>query len=197
MNAAYLKQLAKLVQFFFLSWTVEAIFPGIYSAFNLNLHRELGCLQTIQIRPANSKEDQQIFDYVIIIDFESTCWDGAEKSLKLPEVIEFPAVLMNTSTGSVESEFQQYVMPMENPHLSDFCKKFTGISQDQVENGVPIATCLRLFSQWIKTISSEKTLVFHKNERLFKSCTFVTWSGKCWVLNSKFQISCTYKWILN
>lgn len=43
--------------------------------------------------------------------------------------VEFPAVLLNTTTGELESEFQQYVMPDEHPILSDFCTELTGISQ--------------------------------------------------------------------
>lgn len=44
-------------------------------------------------------------------------------------VVEFPAVLLNTLTGVVESEFHYYVMPEEQPMLSDFCKQLTGITQ--------------------------------------------------------------------
>ena len=43
--------------------------------------------------------------------------------------VEFPAVLLNTKTGDIESEFHYYVQPMESPMLSDFCKELTGISQ--------------------------------------------------------------------
>lgn len=44
-------------------------------------------------------------------------------------IVEFPAVLLNTLTGVVESEFHYYVMPEEQPMLSDFCKQLTGITQ--------------------------------------------------------------------
>ena len=43
--------------------------------------------------------------------------------------VEFPAVLLNTSTGEVESEFHTYVQPQEHPILSDFCTELTGITQ--------------------------------------------------------------------
>lgn len=69
------------------------------------------------------------FDYVIVIDFESTCWDTKDKQSKwqnLAEIIEFPAVLLNLRTGKIEDEFHQYVMPVENPTLSEFCTKLTG-----------------------------------------------------------------------
>lgn len=43
--------------------------------------------------------------------------------------VEFPAVLLNTSTGEVESEFRTYVQPQEHPTLSEFCTELTGITQ--------------------------------------------------------------------
>ena len=43
--------------------------------------------------------------------------------------VEFPAILLNLQTGNIESEFHQYVLPEENPLLSDFCKQLTGITQ--------------------------------------------------------------------
>ena len=31
-------------------------------------------------------------------------------------------------------------MPTENPRLSEFCTELTGISQDTVDNGIPLST---------------------------------------------------------
>lgn len=43
--------------------------------------------------------------------------------------VEFPAVLLNTSSGEIESEFHRYVQPQEHTKLSEFCKELTGITQ--------------------------------------------------------------------
>jgi hypothetical protein len=43
--------------------------------------------------------------------------------------VEFPAVLLNTLTGEIESEFQFYVQPQEQPVLSEFCQQLTGLTQ--------------------------------------------------------------------
>lgn len=48
-------------------------------------------------------------------------------------LVEFPAVLLNTSTGEVESEFHTYVQPQEHPTLSEFCTELTGITQVQMQ----------------------------------------------------------------
>ena len=44
-------------------------------------------------------------------------------------LVEFPAVLLNTSSGEIESEFRHYVQPQEQPTLSAFCTELTGITQ--------------------------------------------------------------------
>lgn len=44
-------------------------------------------------------------------------------------VVEFPAVLLNTSTGDIEPEFHAYVQPPEHPVLSEFCMRLAGMKQ--------------------------------------------------------------------
>ena len=44
-------------------------------------------------------------------------------------VVEFPAVLLDTSSGEIHDEFHRYVQPTENPRLSSFCTHLTGITQ--------------------------------------------------------------------
>ncbi len=44
-------------------------------------------------------------------------------------VVEFPAVLLDVCSGEVVDTFQQYVLPVEQSTLSDFCIQLTGISQ--------------------------------------------------------------------
>lgn len=130
--------------------------------------------------------------------------------------VEFPAVLLNTSTGEVESEFHTYVQPQERPILSEFCSELTGItqvsvhrrnhsssetdaafsfyitsfsSQGQVEAGVPLHICLSRFSRWLQKLQLEMGAVFPKKQEMDsaasasqKLCTFLTWSGKSWLL---------------
>ncbi|KAK3914132.1 ERI1 exoribonuclease 2 [Frankliniella fusca] len=151
--------------------------------------RELGLVETFVVGQLTSliagKGDSlhtgniQKFDYVIVIDFESTCWDAKDNQNKwqnLAEIIEFPAVLLNVKTGVIEDKFHHYVMPVENPMLSDFCVKLTGINQETVNAGIPLGTCLMLFNRWITKISVEKNISFHKPSNKSKTCTFVTWS---------------------
>ena len=137
--------------------------------------------------------------HVFVIDFESTCW---EERVNVPpqEIIEFPVVLVSLSTGSVLSEFHHYCQPVEQPRLSPFCRQLTGISQDQVDDGLPLATCLVLFRQWLDSVTREHGLVFMGSchdtgldTEKVNLVTCVTWSD--WDLSVCLESECRRKQI--
>ncbi|PVD38258.1 hypothetical protein C0Q70_00869 [Pomacea canaliculata] len=95
--------------------------------------------------------------------------------------VEFPAVLLNTKTGEIESEFHYYIQPQEHPTLSDFCKQLTGITQDQIDNGIPISLCLRKFYRWLEQQQQEKGFylfgsLYNTSAKGLNVAAFVTWS---------------------
>ena len=55
-------------------------------------------------------------------------------------------------------------------------------SQEQVDNGVPIATCLYLFSRWMRKLSEERHVVLMEPGQEYSEemdlCALATWSGK-------------------
>ncbi|CAL9699826.1 unnamed protein product [Knipowitschia caucasica] len=163
------------------------------------LAKELGLLRQRSSSSSGSKKlvSNQIFAYIVVIDFESTCWK--EKNNYGQEIIEFPAVLLNTSTGEVEREFHSYVQPQEHPILSSFCTELTGISQSQVEAGVPLQICLSRFSRWLQTLQQQKGLEFPNRQPSTEAsntstlCTFLTWSD--WDLGVCLQYECKRKQI--
>ncbi|XP_060910796.1 ERI1 exoribonuclease 2 [Labrus mixtus] len=163
------------------------------------LAKELGLLRQRSQSSCGSRKStvtNQTFSYLIVIDFESTCW--REKNNYGQEIIEFPAVLLNTSTGEVESEFHTYVQPQEHPFLSEFCTELTGITQMQVEAGIPLQICLSRFSRWLQNLKLEKGVVFPDRQQKSsapspsqKLCAFVTWSD--WDLGVCLQYECKRK----
>ncbi|XP_013782241.1 ERI1 exoribonuclease 2-like isoform X2 [Limulus polyphemus] len=142
----------------------------------------------------SEKEKGQFFDYLIVIDFESTCWEDKGKAHLCQEIIEFPAVFLNLVTGDIIEQFHTYIQPREHPKLSDFCQKLTGISQDQVDEGIPLPTCLGLFKQWLKNLVQKYHLVFHSNYTSSTNgchCTFGTWTS--WDLGVCLHSECKRK----
>ncbi|XP_064178511.1 ERI1 exoribonuclease 2 isoform X2 [Anguilla rostrata] len=161
------------------------------------LANELGLIRK-RSRPSSEKNEKkrcgQHFSYLIVIDFESTCW--GDKNNYGQEIIEFPAVVLNTGNGKIESEFHTYVQPQEHPVLSKFCTELTGIRQAQVEAGVPLHICLSRFTRWIQMLQEENNMVLVQEKVCSNTghpCAFVTWSD--WDLGVCLQYECKRKQI--
>ncbi|XP_011476202.2 ERI1 exoribonuclease 2 [Oryzias latipes] len=162
------------------------------------LAKKLGLVRQRKKHVSASKKviSNQIFSYLIVIDFESTCW--REKNTSSQEIIEFPAVLLNTSTGDIDSEFHTFVQPQEHPTLSEFCTELTGITQVQVEAGLPLQICLSRFTRWLQSLQLEMGFTFPNKQQgsssslsTQKLCTFLTWSD--WDLGVCLQYECKRK----
>ncbi|XP_025016712.1 3'-5' exoribonuclease 1 [Tetranychus urticae] len=111
-------------------------------------------------------------DIICVIDFEATCDNyGGRRPPNdaIMEIIEFPAFMVDTRTRSVISTFHEYVRPIINPKLSNFCTQLTGISQHMVDQADPFPKVLERFE---KNIAS---LLIEKNYRTFAIATDGPW----------------------
>jgi len=88
------------------------------------------------------------FDYLIIVDFEATCEEKNEPDYP-HEIIEFPAVLVDCRSGELVKKWREYVKPVLNPTLSEFCKNLTGISQETVDASELFPVVLERFENWL------------------------------------------------
>lgn len=124
-----------------------------------------------------SKKKSSPFKWLIVIDFEATCFEKPLNRHKEQEIIEFPAVLINLESGEIEKEFHKYLRPIEKPELSDYCKNLTGISQETVDKGELFPDVMEEFKIWIKETIKEKGLILPKTRKsnLNGNCALVTW----------------------
>ncbi len=83
----------------------------------------------------------------IILDLEATCWENKGHGNK-NEIIEIGAVRIN-SDGKIESEFSEFIKPILNPVLSDFCMGLTSIKQDDVDYSDKFDKVIERFKNWI------------------------------------------------
>ena len=82
----------------------------------------------------------------IIFDLEATCWEGNTLGRE-QEIIEIGALRMN-AFGEVGSTFQRFVRPVMHPRLSVYCKRLTGITQDEVDSADTFDRVLGHFHDW-------------------------------------------------
>jgi ERI1 exoribonuclease 3 len=86
-----------------------------------------------------------MLDRVVVLDFEGVC----EETRAYMEIIEFPSVIVNLNTLTVESEFQQYVKPTHYKKLNPICIDITGITQEQVDAGLVLKDTLVRYEKWL------------------------------------------------
>ena len=83
----------------------------------------------------------------VIVDLEATCWEGSK--VHDMEIIEIGAVLLCGISNQPISDYQKFVLPVENPQLSEFCKKLTTIKQSQIDTSHHFPDVFEEFLEWI------------------------------------------------
>ncbi|KAJ3223829.1 3'-5' exoribonuclease 1 [Chytriomyces hyalinus] len=66
------------------------------------------------------------------------------------EIIEFPVVLLDSTTLETVAEFRSFVRPVINPTLTAFCTKLTGISQEQTDAAPLFIDVLAQFEEFMR-----------------------------------------------
>ncbi|XP_074652516.1 3'-5' exoribonuclease 1-like [Tubulanus polymorphus] len=108
----------------------------------------------VKARIANVTKRETPYDYLVIIDFEATCEES--NGTNFPhEIIEFPAILLNTNTLKVESEFHEYCRPQKNSKLSPFCTELTGITQEVIDSADAFPDVLQRMESWLSLCSND------------------------------------------
>ena len=93
--------------------------------------------------------EKQLFDFMIVIDFECTCEKNDNDYPN--EIIEFPAILIDIRNGGKilkAKSFRSYVKPWRNPELTLFCTSLTGIEQRHVNIAPDLPTVVKNFENW-------------------------------------------------
>jgi len=93
--------------------------------------------------------------YLVVLDFEATC----ERNSPIHEIIEFPSVVVDTTTQQVVDRFECFVKPMRDPQVSAFCHKLTTITQVQVDSGISLQEALKRHQTFLAPYQSDSILV--------------------------------------
>lgn len=86
---------------------------------------------------------------ILVIDVEATCSNDKSITPESMEIIELGAVLVDGASLAVKSEFVTFIRPVRHPHLTDFCKRLTHISQTDVDAAPRFPDAMKLFKAWI------------------------------------------------
>ncbi|WP_428911175.1 3'-5' exonuclease KapD [Niallia sp. Krafla_26] len=92
----------------------------------------------------------------LFIDFEFTMPEKGKKTKGFyPEIIE--AGIVAVANGHIYEKFSTYVIPNRFPILTERCKTFLHISQDQIDQGIPFSELINRFT--ILTKDFQNTVV--------------------------------------
>ncbi|KAK6635946.1 hypothetical protein RUM44_001201 [Polyplax serrata] len=104
--------------------------------------------QKILLNGVDLSLSNDLLPYYVIIDFEATCLHTNTPGYR-HEIIEFPAVLVNSRKQEIIDCFQMYCKPQINPILTEFCTELTGITQEQVDSAETFDKVIVHFQKWL------------------------------------------------
>ncbi|KAK9466443.1 ribonuclease H-like domain-containing protein [Lipomyces arxii] len=93
--------------------------------------------------------------YLLCLDIEATFDKGLPFNRNTHEVIELPCVLVDLERLVIVDEFHTFVKPTRDTTLSNFCIKFTGISQAMVDMAPTFPEAMDMLSAFMKKHSDK------------------------------------------
>jgi len=86
---------------------------------------------------------------LIVVDFEATCDDGGRIQPHEMEIIEIGAAKVNLQSGDVLETFQAFVKPTDQPVLTSFCIRLTGLKQLDIDSADSFEEVLAKWKDWL------------------------------------------------
>ncbi|PJF43901.1 MAG: DNA polymerase III [Phototrophicales bacterium] len=91
-------------------------------------------------------------DVVVVIDIEATCWAGATPVGQEHEIIEIGICTLDIKTGERIDRESLLVKPTKSK-VSQFCTELTGLTQQDVDNGLRFDRACSILRKKFKTKS--------------------------------------------
>src|SRR5690349_10162270 len=99
---------------------------------------------------------------LFVLDFEANC--RKEGILFPQDIIEVPVMVYDTDKDQVVATFHQYCTPLVP--ITPFCTELTGITQDMVDAGKPLAQVLADLERGVASLAKK----YNNVECLFVTC---------------------------
>jgi inhibitor of KinA sporulation pathway (predicted exonuclease) len=84
-----------------------------------------------------------VLDHVLVVDVESTCWEGSPPPGEVSEIIEIGVCSVEVASGERGERRSILVRPVRS-RVSPFCTRLTTLTQEQVDAGVSFAEACAL-----------------------------------------------------
>lgn len=116
---------------------------------------------------------------VCIVDLEATC-DNTVQNYD-HEIIEIGAMICSEDGNKIFGTYDRFIKPVRSKLLTDFCKRLTTITQEQVDLASGYTTVMEDFIKWMTDFSSDNTM----DSLIFSS--WGHWDKKMFLKESKYH----------
>lgn len=147
---------------------------------NEEVEKEDTAFAYVNMRPKKPKAKQN-FRYLVVVDFEATM-TSSEIPMSEREIIEFPAVLVDTRSCMVVDEFHEFVRPTLHPVLEPQVTELTSVTQSQVASADVFEQVQLRFDAWLRKKRSPS--LFGKDEYV----NFIVVTCGNWDLKTQFPL---------
>jgi len=89
-------------------------------------------------------------DHIVVVDVEATCWEGEPPPGQENEIIEIGVCLLDVATLERGEREGILVRPVTST-VSPFCTRLTSLTQEQVEQGIPLEEACAILRRRFKT----------------------------------------------
>jgi inhibitor of KinA sporulation pathway (predicted exonuclease) len=86
-------------------------------------------------------------DSILVVDIESTCWEGKAPENMTSDIIEIGICLLDVQSGNI-SENQGIIVKPERSTISSFCTELTSITPEMVQaQGITFKEALKILRE--------------------------------------------------
>jgi len=110
-----------------------------------------------------------LVDQIVVVDIESTCWKKKPPQKQTSEIIEVGVVLLAVK-GLTLSEKKSIIVKPERSTVSEFCTQLTGLTQEQVNNGLSFASACRILQKEYEAEERLWASYGDYDRRMFEKC---------------------------
>src|SRR5688500_7460876 len=92
----------------------------------------------------------KLLDQILVIDLESTCWDGPPPEGQVSEIIEVGVATVDVASLRPLDKRSILVKPVKS-HVSDFCTRLTTLTADHVKDAGTLADATKILKKEFKS----------------------------------------------
>lgn len=92
----------------------------------------------------------KLLDRIVVVDVESTCWEGPPPPGEASDIIEIGVCVLDVQSGE-RAERESLLVRPERSSVSAFCTRLTTLTPEQVAGGLPFVEACALLERRFKT----------------------------------------------